>query len=694
MPRPEPAGVSELLAGGPIAPRPPASRRHPHIVAVVRWLVVACIHTLAAVGLVLALLKLFFGRVEDECVGPDLASCVDDEGWVSRSYGHSDGLACTSFAKAIDNSSHELCTIATSEDGALAADACRNSCGTCGWSKFIELFVAGAPVWARNALLMALVMAGCSRVSGFERRTGLLQNLLVGPRRDGIDINKSGWLAIVGVRAGEPGERPQSTWAEVCEARALTQRQALSSAATKLLLWHWSQPIAYLLVLWGYRCYVAALGSTQRTLASVVAARELVYLASTLLGGFCCPVFLLLDPVAAWKEAPTRLEKCIRVAMYVLTPHNYSAFCLANRFRSWRRTFLALAAVQILADLASCVALAALMAGGIQEEEKQAPAALKIGYSITAFGFLLFFGPLSVITSLRGVFDRSRQRWRRAVSGVGGSVLLLAWTCIVLLFVLLAANVDVFCDAARIGIIHDPCNGHGRCHAAAQCHCEKDYGPEVTSTDEALCACYFGASQPAACGPHGQCHWADTRQSPLQKHTCDCEAGYSGNGCEHGTGCDGEPCSAHGACVPLGGNHTCHCSSGWSGTDCNHPTGCDSKPCQHGGTCTATGGSHSCKCASGWKAANCNHPTGCDGVPCGAHGTCTPNGGNYSCSCANGWTPSASGLSCELLAGFQNVASHIEGVNARRLTYVEEALPKGIWCCLATVFNSPLGESP
>eukprot|EP01047_Picozoa_sp_COSAG01_P029518 COSAG01_NODE_2027_length_8600_cov_3.986356_2_plen_376_part_00 len=373
-----------------------SQRPHPPTVRCVqvRWFIVAALHTLAAIGLVWALREMYFGGAETECAGPALASCSDDEVWRSRRYGTMlEGAPCSNFAKDWRahnaTSSNDLCPIAQSESGVLAADACKKACNTCGWSPAIELLVASAPVWARNALLAALIATGCSKVSGFDRRTGLLRNLLIGPgdaAADGAELRKSGWLAIAGMRAGEPGEEPQATWAEACEARALTQRQALSSAAAKLFLWHWSQPIAYLLVLWGYRCYVAALSPIaaldpgQRTLAAVVAAREVVYLSSTLLGVCCCPVFLLLDPVVAWKEAPTRLEKCIRVAMYVLTPHNYAALCLANRFRSWRRTFLGLVGIQIIADLASCVALGALMAGGIEEEEKKPPAALKIGY--------------------------------------------------------------------------------------------------------------------------------------------------------------------------------------------------------------------------------------------------------------------------------------------------------------------------
>ena len=77
------------------------------------------------------------------------------------------------------------------------------------------------------------------------------------------------------------------------------------------------------------RCVVAGLGVWQQRYAAVVAAREVLYLCSTLLATWQCPVFLLMDPITAWKEAENRLEKVMRAAMYVLTPHNYTALCLA-----------------------------------------------------------------------------------------------------------------------------------------------------------------------------------------------------------------------------------------------------------------------------------------------------------------------------------------------------------------------------
>ena len=194
--------------------------------------------------------------------------------------------------------------------------------------------------------------------------------------------------------------------------------QAVSSAAIKLVLWHWSQPLVYLWMLFPYRCYIASLGEWQPRFAAVVAVREVLYLGSTVLATWQCPVFLLMDPVTAWKEAKGRLERVQRAAMWVLTPHNYTALCLANRFPDWRRTFLGLAAIhvqvrcnsaaggrifitldcqllsavtapvllcwQVVADLSSCFALAALIAGAI--EKKQAEVRVCTLFTQTGYG--------------------------------------------------------------------------------------------------------------------------------------------------------------------------------------------------------------------------------------------------------------------------------------------------------------------
>eukprot|EP01047_Picozoa_sp_COSAG01_P029517 COSAG01_NODE_2027_length_8600_cov_3.986356_1_plen_342_part_10 len=227
-----------------------------------------------------------------------------------------------------------------------------------------------------------------------------------------------------------------------------------------------------------------------------------------------------------------------------------------------------------------------------------------------------------------------------------------------LLFVLLSADVVVFCNAVKVGVIADPCNGHGQCYGAAQCHCNEGYGPEASYADEALCAC-TGASKTQGCGPHGKC-WADTEQPPQQQHTCECEAGYSGNMCEHGTGCDAEPCS-HGTCTPDGENYTCTCTAGWRRGDqvCDQPTGCDGNPdCGHG-ICVASGGMHTCKCDSGYSGATCDHRCnlGCN-LGCGSYAHCveTPNPHPWdenscpctACHCNDGSGVSTDGDICKL----------------------------------------------
>ena len=371
----------------------------------------------------------------------------------------------------------------------------------------LETFIGAVPAQARALLLGpvlgALATTLCRRVMGYgDRSPGLARLLLVVDAAGDADASApAGWLAIV-----EPGAEPQPMWEQVKKARNLTQCQAVVSAVIKLIFWHWSQPAVYLWVLGVYRCYIAKLGPAQQDFAAVVAAREVLYLCSTVLAAWQCPVFLLMDPVEAWNEADSKLEKSVRVATYLLTPHNYTAFCLANRFRGWRRTFLGLAGIQVLADLASCVALAALMAGGIEEETKKPPAALKIGYIVTAFGFLMFFGPLSVAGSLSGAFDRRKHWCRRMSSAVGGTIVMCGWTFIVVMFILLTAEQDVFCKASEWGVIKDPCHGHGKCYAAAQCRCHDGFGPEVSFDNEDLCACE--ASKQLGCGEHGSCNYS------------------------------------------------------------------------------------------------------------------------------------------------------------------------------------------
>ena len=492
---------------------------------------------------------------------------------------------------------------------------------------WIHWFVGSAPVWARNAMVAALAVQGFRRGSGIRAQgQSLVQAMFVGGAGAGDGgADLAGWLSVVG---GHADGRRQATWAEAREARGLKENTARWLAVAKLVLWHWSQPVAYVWLLWNYRCYVAKLGETQQYLAAaVVATREVIYLASTLLAAQFCPVFMLLDLKTVWNEAVSPLQAVTRIAMYVLCPHTYVALALSNRFRRWTRCFLCLAFFQVLADVSSCYALANLMASSIEVQTATAagngssvlpppecalrPSAsaefaatcatfateakcgllqdmcewtgaastadigpLEIGYTITSFGFLLFFGPLSIASSLNAARDdKHGSHWvLRAVKGALGFALLAAWVYIMVLMGWLLAGGNPFCSRL---LLADPCNGHGECYGAGQCHCSAGFGPDSKLSGTDMCSCSIGHID----GREGHC--------------------------KHPTGCD-EPDCAHGTCVANGGDHSCACPDGWSGGTCDHPTGCDSDPCNHGGTCTANGGDHSCVCPGYWTGDDCD----------------------------------------------------------------------------------------
>eukprot|EP01047_Picozoa_sp_COSAG01_P061992 COSAG01_NODE_7816_length_3045_cov_6.803802_1_plen_494_part_00 len=359
----------------------------------------------------------------------------------------------------------------------------------------IDWFIGTAPLWMRNAVLVGGTIWALRRCVGYGSRDlpGPAQLLLGVGTKDGA-ASRAGWKALV---SGSGSNEPFPSFEQARQSRGLTPGQATMAAVTKLVMWHMSQPVTYvrflccslprgslamclraqLWLLWAFRCYVAELGTVQQNLACVVAVREVLYLVSTVFALFRLPAFLLVDLKTVWNEA-SPLERLFRVAMYTLCPHNFVALCSANCFPEWRRSFRSLAGVQIIADFSSCFALAALLASSVKDLDGkvQSAAPLKVGYSITALGFILFFGPLSVVTSFEGALDKQRHRLVRLLRGVGGSALLISLTYVVLCFVLLLSGEDIFCRGFTFQ--SDPCHGHGVCYAAAQCRCTPGYGPE------------------------------------------------------------------------------------------------------------------------------------------------------------------------------------------------------------------------
>eukprot|EP01043_Picozoa_sp_COSAG02_P001379 COSAG02_NODE_29_length_51136_cov_346.293317_14_plen_512_part_00 len=365
--------------------------------------------------------------------------------------------------------------------------------------KVHDVVVSTLPAVLRALLITPLAEKVLRWVTGYqsEGMSFFATLLLGGGNADGAAAS-AGWAAIVGssvlgdaavveeleevvvappaaAAAGaggdqQPQRRAQSSWAEARGDRGLTERQAVSSSVTKLFLWHWIQPVPYLFVLhvfWNSLDY-----GVQRVVGSIVAVREMLYLGATLLACASCPSFLLLDPFTLWNEATTRADRWVRLLAYLLTPHNYVVLCLANRFRSRARLFVMVGAVQVMADFASCYALFDLLTG-IIVDAKQAkvqpgvpvdgaahhPTALVCGYAITAAGFLLFWGPLSVIQSAGVALDRSKRRAQRVGAAGCGCALGVGVLYALLGFVLLAIpmRTDILCIGYVPGMARPNC---------------------------------------------------------------------------------------------------------------------------------------------------------------------------------------------------------------------------------------------
>jgi hypothetical protein len=491
----------------------------------------------------------------------------------------------------------------------------------------------------------------CELVGGLRRslavaelqKRSLLRLLLTGHGLNPAPRRGAGWLAIADTGS------PQATWDDARLGLGLTVQQACGVSITKLVCWHWVQPFCYLWVFSAYYCQLSQTGTiSQRNVGEIVAARELLYFATTVTAAFACPVYLLADISTVWHEAVTLEQKIVRTACYLLTPHNFVALSLANRFRrkqgeGWLSVngnlellFYVVAFAQVIADFASCFALGTLA----QQCSGNGfcPAALIVGFSFTAISFFLFFGPVSVYQTYKHV----REKGMKGGAAVGGILLLLGLIWVAIGGILLASGEDIYCSWYTFS--DTKCGEHGMCFSG-NCECIPGFHGEYCETAGQVGQCTTKQMRNAANGLHNQTaqHCGDICCagvgvcSALNEGSCVCVGEYTGEFCELDP-CDPvEVCSRHGSCDVNRTGHACFCANGWRGNACAQGTGCDLAPdCGHG-SCVAHGGDHTCVCEDGWRGNACAQGTGCDGNPCGAHGTCTADGTSHTCVCDNGW---------------------------------------------------------
>ncbi|AKU98805.1 PE family protein [Labilithrix luteola] len=169
------------------------------------------------------------------------------------------------------------------------------------------------------------------------------------------------------------------------------------------------------------------------------------------------------------------------------------------------------------------------------------------------------------------------------------------------------------------------------------------------------------ASPCAVCLPQATC------QARGETATCQCPAGFAGDGTIAGTGCnDVDECSGSngcvapgsgGACTNTAGSYTCGCQPGFVGDGKASGTGCtDVDECsgandcvagQAGGACANVPGGYTCACQPGYSGDGKTSGTGCSDVDeCAggsgcvapeAGGACANTVGGFTCSCQSGY---------------------------------------------------------
>jgi hypothetical protein len=194
----------------------------------------------------------------------------------------------------------------------------------------------------------------------------------------------------------------QPTWTDTRESFQLTAHQAFATSVSKLLLWHWSQPVAYIFV---FAIYYCDLDEVQQFYGKVVVARECMYLVGTVVALLCCPVFLLVELPRVWEPevdgtldgnsgslsrrgwSSVSTSALSSWVMYLLAPHAFVQLCIIRQAESSGTNSLILNlldviwAAEIFADFCSMCALGLLFA------DPDPPVAMIIGYYMTTLSF-------------------------------------------------------------------------------------------------------------------------------------------------------------------------------------------------------------------------------------------------------------------------------------------------------------------
>ncbi|KAI0239341.1 Mucin-like protein [Lamellibrachia satsuma] len=132
----------------------------------------------------------------------------------------------------------------------------------------------------------------------------------------------------------------------------------------------------------------------------------------------------------------------------------------------------------------------------------------------------------------------------------------------------------------------------------------------------------------------------------VNRHSCACVDGYTGNNCETDIDeCASNPCMNGATCTEDVNQFTCACNNGYTGVNCETDIDeCSSNPCVNGATCVDDVNGYTCSCVDGFTGVICETDIDeCSSSPCVNGATCSDYINRYACTCAAGYT----GVNCE-----------------------------------------------
>ncbi|XP_023230867.1 fibropellin-1-like, partial [Centruroides sculpturatus] len=140
----------------------------------------------------------------------------------------------------------------------------------------------------------------------------------------------------------------------------------------------------------------------------------------------------------------------------------------------------------------------------------------------------------------------------------------------------------------------------------------------------------YNACRKSKCLNGGTCYTSTRLRIPK----CLCTAGFRGEYCEENIDdCEFHQCQNAGTCIDKIQKYSCCCPPGYTGNLCEKKLTCFRNDCKNGGTCIVVGRSERCVCLKGFDGRRCEINNQCRKNPCLNDGICVPSFPRYECKC-------------------------------------------------------------